>query len=49
MSDEFKDVSTVPTLTLERSSRKRKAGCCKTEEPPMDENDPDRRRTEDGG
>lgn len=29
MSDEFKDVSTVSTLTLERSAGSGKAGCCK--------------------
>ena len=46
MSDEFKDVSTVPTLTLEPfQPEAEKQAVVKTEEPPMD----DRRRTEDGG
>ena len=38
MSDEFKDVSTVPTLTLEPfQPEAEKQAVVKTEEPPMDE------------
>jgi len=38
MSDEFKDVSTVPTLTLEPfQPETKKQAVVKTEEPPMDE------------
>ena len=39
MSDEFKDVSTVPTLTLEPfQPEAEKQAVVKTEEPPMDAN-----------
>ena len=38
MSDEFKDVSTVPTLTLEPfQPEAEKQAVVKTEEPPMEE------------